>query len=754
MQKSYLLFNEETKHDDYVKEKDVIDGLYMGKYSLPSLYDNELNALKREISKINNKIPMYDVYTENLYLINKENLFNVVFEHYYRFPTTKLVNQLLEKQKDNKKYLAEKKDVLIMRENKKITLIKKFMDCFDNQVLLQTYINALYDTDMLGRSISLCRNPSFIPSFQHIRPYFTKKEQECVGLNNKIIKKEDDKQLTDKQLRDICEYLNSYVLNAQNIVNHHNYIIQQNLSGMIQYYSMQGSYILNEYLRNESIEKSDYLDEIVRKLSNAIYNSPKFDKDIYLYRFIEQDFLGDIKIGGTYSDKGFMSCTRDQFYKLNKDNNTFGWNLMKIKLPKEFSALCIETISQFPNEQEVILPPNTVLKLQSKNSKNIYYHPNKNVQDKLNTIYEFVIVEEPKEYKVQKKNTKEIIPIVDFKYPKEAFNNKKINTYSNRDTIIHFIIDKTNSFNLFKTKIGSRYYTLIAEEYNSLSTYKPFYAKQTDNGFCIYSIDNESNSLLFNIEISENIMYINYNVRYDNNKVRTIISDDDFIEFICKIALYFNVQKVIYYCDYVYCNSIISDIKDSSAVNISSSFCYDIYHYLKTGTKRFKENNDFKPSPVFTYEMLDILKDVDVNEILKKKTTNERDNRLYYIYEGEYLIDGKNNCKDFFIWIVENKCGYIDDFIDCLKNIEEYKEFNPFANDYYVFYPVQYLKDKGIIKHNPYINIYSKQEIVDDITRFSNKNLARFRVNNEHSYRRKNKLVLNNKYVSLLYLYN
>ena len=65
---------------------------------------------------------------------------------------------------------------------------------------------------------------------------------------------------------------------------------------------------------------------------------------------------------------------------------------MNIELPKEFSILCIETVSQFPSEQEVILPPNTILKLQSKNNKNIYYHPNKNVQDKLNTVYEFVVV--------------------------------------------------------------------------------------------------------------------------------------------------------------------------------------------------------------------------------------------------------------------------------------------------------------------------------------------------------------------------
>ena len=83
MQRSYLLFNEETKHEDYVKECDVIEGLYMGVYSLPSLPDNELNDLKEEISKIDNKIPLYDVYTENLYLVDRDNIFVAVFRDYY-----------------------------------------------------------------------------------------------------------------------------------------------------------------------------------------------------------------------------------------------------------------------------------------------------------------------------------------------------------------------------------------------------------------------------------------------------------------------------------------------------------------------------------------------------------------------------------------------------------------------------------------------------------------------------------------------
>ena len=262
--------------------------------------------------------------------------------------------------------------------------------------------------------------------------------------------------------------------------------------------------------------------------------------------------------------------------------------------------------------------------------------------------------------------------------------------------------------------------------------------------------------MLFNMEICENMMYINYNVKYDNMKLLNEININDFIDFICKVSLYFNIQKVIYYCDYVYCDSIIDDIKDSATVNIASSYCYDIYKYLKSGYKKFTMHNDFKPVPAFTYEMLDLLENVNVDDILKKKTSTQRDNKLYYIYHGDYLSNknNKRNCKDFFIWLVENKCGYIDDYITSLSTITDFKDINPFTNDYYIFYPIEYLINEGKIKQNPYMNIYSRDEIANDINKFINKRIQRFRVNNDDSYKRKNKFALNEGKLSLLYLYD
>ena len=273
------------------------------------------------------------------------------------------------------------------------------------------------------------------------------------------------------------------------------------------------------------------------------------------------------------------------------------------------------------------------------------------MQDKIDTIYEFVIVDEPKEYKI-KSNIKEDIPQFDFDIKNRMTKN---NSYSNRDTIIHFIIDNTNSFNLFKCKIGKKDYIMIAEEYDSTSTYKPFYANHTDNGFCIYALDDKTHSLLFNLEIAEYIMYINYNVKYDNVKTLEKINMVDFIDFICRVSLYFNTQKVVYYCDYVYCNSIITNSVDTLTVNISSAYCYDVYNYLTNGKKKFSSiKGDFKPLPIFTYEMLDLLNNIKVKDLktFTKKINNIRDNRIYYLYNDfRHTNPDKIYCSDYLLWL-------------------------------------------------------------------------------------------------------
>ena len=58
-----------------------------------------LKKIKKAISKIDNKIPLYDIYSENLYIIDKTNVYNRVMFYDYRFPDNEFVNKFNEKKK-------------------------------------------------------------------------------------------------------------------------------------------------------------------------------------------------------------------------------------------------------------------------------------------------------------------------------------------------------------------------------------------------------------------------------------------------------------------------------------------------------------------------------------------------------------------------------------------------------------------------------------------------------------------------------
>lgn len=765
MLKTYLLYNKQTNSEEYVKENNVIQNLYEGNYKLPNLSDRKLKDLKIDISKINNYMPLYDIFTSNLYLIKKDDLYNSVFRYNMRFPTQKLLNLLENKYEENKEIIKSTKnkkniDPMILRFNRKYKLIKEFLSNFDLNVYLNTYIKALYDNKLLGKSITLCSKPYFIPSFTHIRPYYTLDEILCIGLNNKFIdeskidKEKDDIIITTKQKNEICEFIQNNSISYEEIVNHHNYIIKNNMIGLIHFYSIQGSYIFNDYLRNNNNNYNcNFINNLINSLNYYIFNSPHLLHDIYVYRFVDSNnFIKDLKIGDTYTDKGFLSTSKSNFYKVDINNNTFGWFLMKIKIPKKFNALCIETISNFPKEEEIIIPTNTTLKLKSNNKNNTYYHPNKEIQKKIISVYEFEIVNQ--EFVKLKTNYNNIIPnnhinIKDYK------NIDTIKSYSNRDLIINFIVNETNDFNLFNFNIGNKKITLCCEEYNSVDIYKPFYAIQTDKGFNIYTFDTKHNMLLFNIEINEVVMFINYNIKFLDEKYVNYFNSNDFIDFICKLSLKFNIQKVIYYCDYVYCTNIINKNDISTTYNIGSSFNYNIYSYLKYNKKKFNNiKGDYKPIPAFNYEMLDILENINPLDILTKKNHRLQDNIIYQNFIKVYkeLYPNKLNCKDFYIWLVENKCGLIDDFIEYLDKIPEYENYNPFTYDYYIFFPMEYMIDNNIIDKNPYINLFSKNDINNEINRFTTKRIRRFARGYKKKYKTKNKMK-ENKVININEIY-
>jgi len=112
-----MLLNINNKIID-IDENEVLYNLYYNLAVLPdskTLKDNKINELKINISKIDNYIPLYDIYSKKIYLIKPNDVYDKVINFYYR-PLTKLLYEYLKSIKTSDKKLDEKlkKNLLVM----------------------------------------------------------------------------------------------------------------------------------------------------------------------------------------------------------------------------------------------------------------------------------------------------------------------------------------------------------------------------------------------------------------------------------------------------------------------------------------------------------------------------------------------------------------------------------------------------------------------------------------------------------------
>ena len=381
--------------------------------------------IKSALSKLDDKVPLFDIYTMNIYLVDRTQIYEKVMKEYNRFPNQQVINNLKQKKdKLNEQYERINKDIVVFEkkmksngnilnvskeeyqefQNKKLNIERthhklkiglEFMESFILKKLESTYIRTLYTyTTELGKNITLCERPSFTYRSKYLSPYYTRDEVIKLALNMELIKHTDD--LSDSQLIDsLCKKVMENDINAKILVKHQEHIIKNKMLGLVQYYSLQGSYFMNQYLRGYSQYNyvNTYLESLIIPIWKLIHTAPKFDKDYILYRFVQTDsHISHLKIGDIYTEKGFTSTTRDPFYQ--SDEYKFGWILIKIKLPSKQNgiALSIETVSHFPREQEIILSPNTQFKLINKDDKSIYHHIDQEIGKKIKGTYEFEII--------------------------------------------------------------------------------------------------------------------------------------------------------------------------------------------------------------------------------------------------------------------------------------------------------------------------------------------------------------------------
>jgi len=779
----YYKKNKKLLHVTYDK---ALDELYYQKAIMPTYaiikknkhteFNDFFNDIKKGIlknkinlSKIEEKIPLYDVYTDNIYLIDKHLVYDRITYAQYRFPDRNLLLELIKKRttmkpkiekikqmeikkelkeiirndtSDHIKYNKLKEEIMMYRQFNKINLMIRFLLSFHLKTLFDTYIKVFYlYSNEVGKNITTCKRSSFIPYMYHIKPYYSRAELINLGLNMKLIK--PSKTYYDiEKINNLCELVSKNDINAEIILNHQKYIAEEDKIGLIQYYSLQGSYFMNSYLRDQVkyTVKNQYLESLIEPMWKIINNAPSFDNDYIVYRFMNTDsHISHLEIGDIYTEPGFMSTTRDPFYRA--DTYKFGFILLKIKIPKYVKgvALCIESYSHFPSEEELLFAPYSVFRLDTKDTNDIYYHTDSHFASNIQTKYEFTYIGH-QDILFERKIISDVKTINFLKIEKSSSSNLN-------DKIEYFLNKYTNTLNQIMINIGDTTFPIILEYFDGTKAYKKFYSFEIENGFSLYCM--YENHMLFFIEIgiidNEPQMAVNYYVKYSAINKSKIISDHHFLNMISSIAHYFSISRVIIYSDYMSCDFNInkniymkeennikklknkqtedSQIKQrlystkSNKIQVKynktnnkqvggndvqkygGSFCVDFYNYLKNNIKRFNKLNNMEIDTAYSYEQLDIMKTTKPSKILKKDDPDE----IYQIYDKtykEFITPEKDNIADFYIWIIEKQCYLTELFIEKINRL--YNTDNPFLLDYYILEPYLYLYNNELISSLPY----------------------------------------------------
>jgi hypothetical protein len=574
--KTIPLYNLKDATIENIPIEKAVSEIYYFKYRVPTQLElktfdiNEtVDHIKEILSTDDTYIPLYDAFTINIYIVQKRNVYTRVVNQDYRFPDEEIGNFIVKVREKDLKLLAKnpklKNDKVFMRSHSKIRLMALFMGNFDLKILYNTYLNVFYKySPELGNSTYTCIRRSFIPHMSHLKPYYTKDEALKLSLNMDLIKMNDKESyvdfkdnLTNDDFRVICNKIHKYDVSADILVYHQNYIVKNDLVGLIQYYTLQGSYFMNQYLRGMTKYeyRNGYLEENIEKIWNLVLNAPAFDNDYILYRFVNTDeYLRELKIGDIYQDLGFMSTTRDPFYR--NDVYKFGFILIKIKIPKKIKGvgLCLETLSHFPEEEEIILPPLTQLRLVAKDADCEYYHSDEMFVSNIKTRYEFEWIGNNKvSFQIRPELPSSIATkTIDF------LTIKNIKTMSIKDKIDFIMKTYFDPMNRILCKIGDNIFYVIGEWFDSTGAYFNMYSLKTSEGFSLYSI--YKGYILFMIEIGDidghSHIRVNYYTKYSRLNRHEIMGDDNFIKFISSIAYYFEIPNVIIYADYMSCDDI------------------------------------------------------------------------------------------------------------------------------------------------------------------------------------------------------
>jgi hypothetical protein len=675
-----ILIKLDTKIE-LVDKSEILEKLYYNLSTLASpteietfnqKHKTEYNQEKfREIiSSIVTDLPLFDIVSQNIYLLPATQVFKFIKEKHYRIPTQKIYDFLqlaLSKAKTTKLKHKLEKNI-------------NFLTNYDFDQLFTTYLNVIYsNSNEIGKDITDCRRISFLPYLTNIdsSPYYSRSEMINLALNLNLIKP-DMTIYQNEKLNNLCLDLIKYDISSEMLIKHQFYIQKNHAQHIIYYYTFYGSQFYNKYLRNTSNIYDEYMVNNINLLFSLVKKAPEFEQDVYVYRFVNSDdYLQHVQVNGIFKEESFISTTRNPFYKPTE--NVFGYILLKIKLPKNQVGigLCVETYSLFPNEQEIILSPGT-LKLISVSDDITYYHTDINAQQLIQKKYEFEYIEPlNKLNKLENKTNNTNI----YELP-EHFS---LISNDPEEKIIEFyrsvpIINEMHYFKIDK-------YVFQVFYFNKAFAYKKYYfilENNPENQEILFLVlqDPKTQEINLIIEISD-IISVNYLHRFTGAKT---IKDDEIISIIEKISKLFNINiSVIHpiFNKYTYHNNSentnllknLNEYFDEEIIlNFSADltmFNQDVFSYMNKGFTRFENSTIMNKMDISSLERL---KRLSPDVILKISDPDE----LYRIYKKNKF----SNIVNMLLYLQEHMFYLVPLFI---KKITLVIKKNPFLHGYYIY---------------------------------------------------------------------
>ena len=677
----------------------VFDNIYhelyynLGMINKDKYSAKEYKDLKIQISKNDKFLPLYDIFSKNFYIINSENIYNRVHHFHYRVPTTEIIERL-------QKTLISFTDKTLESYKEKILKNINFIKNFDLDTLEKNYYKLFYLSQPNTVELTSCIKPSFIP-FITTKPYYTKSELINLGLNMNLT--------LDENIENICKVVSLNDVNSSTILSHQIYI--KNFSkAYVQLYSLLGSSYWNFYIRNKNCVRDLHDEAHISSLYKIIKNAPKFDKSYWVYRFVDNDeYLSHLKVGDTFEENSFISCTRNPFY--NTQNDIFGFILIKILLPKGLkgTGLCMESYSLFSEEEEILLNPSN-LKLVSKDEKFHYYHPNNKASKKIKKLYVFEYVSmAPLPNTKQYADPKNEIPTISWlkdTLKGDDFASKVYYFYKS-------VLPTYNNKRYFKTVIGEKTYLFSAFYLDNNPIYEKYFflqKKDAMNKDEIYFIlhDHITGDIQLMIELRD-IISVNYIHRFTGS-VQLPFSNSDLILFLASMARYFEISQVIIHDEYKSYKNISEKLLINTDSNIfdqdnpdnhiislySGDFNYynaDLIKHIENKEKRFLDPGITYNLKSHHFQRFSKLMAIDIFQDIEKSP-------LYNILVKLTKVK-KYNLLDFYIYIHYNYFYLIKELNGLIINydIDIFKDItmNPWTNSYILLNSEEYLFEKKLI---------------------------------------------------------